>query len=72
MDMNEQNLNRQMLNVHPDHALIHGFSSEYAKLRSQRLNDAVQEMYRHLDLPPSQNIFDTIAVKDNNSEDNNG
>ncbi len=55
VDMNEQNLNqiyrRQMLNFRPDHSHMYGLSEEQATIRSQRLNDAVQEMRIHLNLP---------------------
>jgi len=75
MEINEQILNRiyrrLMMNVHPDRAHIHGLSSEQATIRSQRLNNAVQEMRLHLNLPPGRNIFDPIAVEDSSSEDNN-
>ncbi len=75
MDMNEHNLNqiyrRQMLNVHPDCADIHGLSAEEATIRSQRLNDAVKEMCIHLNLWPGRNIFNPIAVGGSNCEDNN-
>ncbi len=75
MDMIEASLNRiyrrQMLSVHPDRARIHGLSAEQATLRSQRLNDAVQAMRIHLNLPPGQNLFQPIDVDDSNSDDNN-
>ncbi len=39
----------------------------------QRLNDAVEEMRIHLNLPPpGQNIINPIEIEDSKSEDNNG
>ncbi len=76
MEMNKVNLNRiykrQILNVHPDYAYILRLSIEQVKLRSQRSIYAVQEMHKHVNLPPGQNIFDPIAVKNINSKDNDG
>lgn len=55
MERNERNLvriwRRRMLDVHPDHAHLHGLSQEQATMRSQRLNDALEELCRQLSLP---------------------
>ncbi len=71
-DISKQDLNRihrrRMLEVHPDRVQRTGLSQQQAVLMSQRLNDAVEEMRIHLNLPHGQNRFDPFVV-DNDSDE---
>ncbi len=73
MEINEMDLvriwRRMMLDVHPTQIHLHGLWQEQATLRSQRLNDAVEELHRHLSLPQVLNAFDPYEVEEHCSED---
>ncbi len=43
-----------MLDVHPDWEYLHGFLQEQGIIKSQSLNDVVEELSRHLSLPQGQ------------------
>ncbi len=72
-DISEQDLNRiyrrRMLEVHPDHTQRTGLTQQQAVRMSQRLNDAVEEMRIHLNLPHGQNRFDPFVVDDNSNDE---
>lgn len=58
-----------MLDVHLNYAHLHGLLQEQATMRTQGLNDAVEELHRHLSLPQGWNVFDPYEVEDSICKD---
>ncbi len=58
-----------MLEVHPNRVQRTGLSQEQAVEMSQQLNDAVEDMRIHFDLPNGRNRFDPFVVADDSYEE---
>ncbi len=58
-----------MMDVHPDRTHITGLTQQEANEMSQRLNNAVEEIRRHMNLPQGRNRFDPFEVDDSSDEE---
>ncbi len=74
-ELTERNLKRiyrqRMIDVNPDRMHITGLTQQEANEMSQRLNNAVEEIRRHMNLPQGCNRFDPFEVDDSSDEESN-